>query len=335
MAEEELKPTIIPLSGKLVTARDPMVLNIGDFQDLTNMRYKRRNPISLLGMAKFNETTVVDGTASPGTYMKTRQGFHFRKDTPTDMGSDYEAPEFDPDDPPNVDALWAYFKFDEGSGLTIQDYSPLAEDGALVTTFGDPTTKFWSVSGFGHNDSASPITWVARTATAVRNCTYISFIGFIKPYGSAPWVDDELRGFVQLGEGGVANWMRIMANDDSPNQWCIRTGAMTATAYSSNSPTANTWYCIYAVSDASTAGGTVQLYTRVSGGEFVLQVDTTNTYARTGTQSGVYAFGSNNGSAYATMGDVLYYAYNTSLGCITLAQANIIYDGLKSRYGMT
>jgi hypothetical protein len=77
MAQEVLKPVVIPLNGKLITSQDPLVLDEGDFQDLTNMRYGETTPVSISGMTKYNSVAVVDAT-----YLKVRSGFHFRKDTP-------------------------------------------------------------------------------------------------------------------------------------------------------------------------------------------------------------------------------------------------------------
>ena len=77
MAQEELKPKVIPLNGKLVTSQDPMMLDEGDFRELTNMRYGETTPVSVLGMTKYNSAAVIDAT-----YLKARAGFHYRKDTP-------------------------------------------------------------------------------------------------------------------------------------------------------------------------------------------------------------------------------------------------------------
>src|SRR3989304_8620267 len=91
MVEEILKPAILPLNGKLISSRDSATIQQGDFTQLVNMRYRNVNPRSILGMTKFNgsgETSyVTDGTETPGTYMKTRQGFHFQKNTPHDLGA--------------------------------------------------------------------------------------------------------------------------------------------------------------------------------------------------------------------------------------------------------
>lgn len=336
MAEEELKPTIVPLTGKLITSKDPMTLGTGDFQDLTNMRYKPRNPISVLGMTKYNTATVVDGTVSPGTYMKTRQGFHFRKDTPTDFGATTEEPEEPPWEPPNLDALWAWFKFNEGTGTTIEDYSPLLEDGTVNTAFGDPTTKFWDVAGFGYNSTTeSPLTWVYRVASAERICTYCSMVAFFR-IDTLKAVDYTAKGYCQLGQGGTgANWLRITSGYNTPFYWCLNGGSVDDEVFATSSPIADTWYCCYAVSDGSQVGGDFKLYTRVSGEAFTLVVDSVTTDAMDETQTTVSAFGWNNGSIDMTGGDILYYSHSTSIGCITLAQANDIYDNLKTRYSMT
>jgi hypothetical protein len=80
MAQEVLKPVVIPLNGKLVTSQDPMVLDEGDFQELTNMRYGETTPQSIYGMTRYNSAAIIDTT-----YLKTRSGFHFKKDNPTNV----------------------------------------------------------------------------------------------------------------------------------------------------------------------------------------------------------------------------------------------------------
>jgi len=340
MVEEALKPTVIKVDGKLVTSKDPMVLEQGDFTELTNMRYKVRNPISILGMTKYNTATVVDGTASPGTYMKTRQGFHFRKDTPTDLGGTPGGGDDEPPwEPPNQAALWAYFKFDEATGTDIEDYSPIDENGTVNTTFGDPTTKFWSVTGFGYNSTAAPLTWVYRYATVSRNTTYCSIIGFLK-VGSVPHQDYSKTGYFQLGQGGTAtNWLRIASGLNTPYYWTLSSGSIDDapqdTAFGSSSPTIDTWYCVFATSDSSAVGQPVKLYVRASGGAFVETISEVADSSQTNTQTAVFAFGHNNTPAHMTAGDVLYYAHATSIGVISVDDANDIYDNLKDRYGMT
>jgi len=50
----------VSLDGKLVTAEDPVT--IGDnFQQLTNMRYRRTNPYAIGGMTEINTTAVYGG----------------------------------------------------------------------------------------------------------------------------------------------------------------------------------------------------------------------------------------------------------------------------------
>ena len=87
MVEEVLKPTVIPLNGKLVTSQDPLMLDVGDFQELTNMRYGDINPVSILGMTKYNSAAVVDAA-----YFKIRSGFQYKKDTPYNIAPGSTAP---------------------------------------------------------------------------------------------------------------------------------------------------------------------------------------------------------------------------------------------------
>ncbi len=80
--------------------------------------------------------------------------------------------------PPEWDSLWTWFKFNEGAGLTVIDYSPFFENGILDNGAGDPTSKFWSIAGFGHNDGTAPLTNFLRTAAVPRAGNFMSFIGF-------------------------------------------------------------------------------------------------------------------------------------------------------------
>ena len=161
MVQEALKPTVIPVSGKLITSKDPLTLGQGDFQELTNMRYKRKNPISVMGMTKLNVSTVVDGTTFPGAYMKTRQGFHFKKDTPTDMGANPGGNgEPEPFDPPGNEYLIGWYKFDDGAGATVNNYADDGSSGGgllpdldVVDIAGD----FWTAkTGFGSTATLQP-----------------------------------------------------------------------------------------------------------------------------------------------------------------------------------
>ena len=71
------KTRVIPLKGRLITASDGT--EIGEnFKALTNMRYTPTAIEGINGMTKIN-TSVMDAT-----YLKTRNGFHFRKSQPAE-----------------------------------------------------------------------------------------------------------------------------------------------------------------------------------------------------------------------------------------------------------
>lgn len=74
MADRRFLKKDIPLSGKLVTSRDQVTIDV-DFQTLQNMKYTDTNPQGIPGMTKIN-------TAALTTYLKIRSGFHFKKDQP-------------------------------------------------------------------------------------------------------------------------------------------------------------------------------------------------------------------------------------------------------------
>jgi hypothetical protein len=66
----------VPLTGKLVTAEDP--ITIGDnFQQLTNMRYRRSNPVGISGMSEINTTAVT-------SVEQMTNGYHFIKHQPAE-----------------------------------------------------------------------------------------------------------------------------------------------------------------------------------------------------------------------------------------------------------
>ncbi len=75
MAEKWAKTTV-PLSGKLITAEDPLIVG-KNFQTLTNMRYGDASPKTISGMTKINTTALT-------TYLKVRSAFHFRKNYQSD-----------------------------------------------------------------------------------------------------------------------------------------------------------------------------------------------------------------------------------------------------------
>ena len=66
----------IPLSGKLITSRDPSTI-ASNFKVLQNMKYTDSNPQGIGGMTKINTTAL-------SAYPKIRSGFHFSKDQPTE-----------------------------------------------------------------------------------------------------------------------------------------------------------------------------------------------------------------------------------------------------------
>lgn len=76
--DREYKYAELPLSGRWRPALDGTELEKGDFQTLTNMRYGEKTPRSVTGMTKINSETI------HATNIKTRSGFHFRKDQPAE-----------------------------------------------------------------------------------------------------------------------------------------------------------------------------------------------------------------------------------------------------------
>ena len=77
MAEDRLAKQEIPLSGKLITSRDPSTIGPNNFRQLTNLRYTDTNPQGIGGMSKINTTTI---SGKP----HIRSGFHFTKDQPSE-----------------------------------------------------------------------------------------------------------------------------------------------------------------------------------------------------------------------------------------------------------
>ena len=75
----------ISLAGRLITSTDPLLIGGGqgdapaNFRQLTNMRYEDQNPQGVKGHTKINSTAL---TATG--YVKTRSGFHFKKDFPSE-----------------------------------------------------------------------------------------------------------------------------------------------------------------------------------------------------------------------------------------------------------
>lgn len=77
MADKELTPVPIPLTGRWRTSVDGTQLEEGDFQVLSNMRYTNAGIRSVSGMTKINSTTAL-------TNPKVRAGHHFVKDEPSE-----------------------------------------------------------------------------------------------------------------------------------------------------------------------------------------------------------------------------------------------------------
>ena len=72
MADNPLKIKDIALSGKLITSVTDIAVS-ENFKQLKNMRYTEVNPETIGGMSKINTTALT-------TYLKTRSGFHFKKE---------------------------------------------------------------------------------------------------------------------------------------------------------------------------------------------------------------------------------------------------------------
>ncbi len=70
---EPLRELLIPMSGKLITAEDPLIIG-KNFRTLTNMRYGDASPKTIGGMTRLNALTV--GTP--------RSAFHYRKSSPSE-----------------------------------------------------------------------------------------------------------------------------------------------------------------------------------------------------------------------------------------------------------
>ncbi|NIA30726.1 MAG: hypothetical protein GWP06_12540, partial [Actinobacteria bacterium] len=75
MADKPLLRKEIPLTGKLITNEDPVIIGT-NFRQLTNMRYGRTNPKGIGGHTKINTTAL--------TNPKVRSGIHFRKEQPAE-----------------------------------------------------------------------------------------------------------------------------------------------------------------------------------------------------------------------------------------------------------
>lgn len=74
--DEGNKTLHIPLTGKLITSIDPVLLTTGDFQQLINLRPTDGTPQGVRGMTKIN--------AAATSYLGLRTGYHFKKDQPVE-----------------------------------------------------------------------------------------------------------------------------------------------------------------------------------------------------------------------------------------------------------
>lgn len=238
--------------------------------------------------------------------------------------------------PPHLPCLWAWFKFDEGEGNSIIDYSPFGENGCWLKSYPfieclplPLPSKYWSVPGFGHNEPTDPNNGFKRTALIERAVFYMSFIGFIRPLGfggtanyailgnNAGGSNNIIIGWQNDGNGNVQFW--IMGKDgiqfSGVNAWSL-----------------NEWYCLYAFSSNQDDVNRVRLYVRKNNEPFLLDVDELPLQNNTPAQS-VYNFGVN-GTRHMDGGDSLYWTDSTTCGIISLEEANNVYDHLKNRYEM-
>ena len=62
-----------PLTGRLITSVDPLLLKKGDFQVLQNMRYTDQGITGVSGMTRLNANNAITPSVVVG-------GFHFEKD---------------------------------------------------------------------------------------------------------------------------------------------------------------------------------------------------------------------------------------------------------------
>jgi hypothetical protein len=69
-----LTPFDFPLTGKMITSEDSLLLGEGDFRSLINMRYTGKTVRGIQGMTRIN--------VSPTSYLRIDNGFQFKKDQP-------------------------------------------------------------------------------------------------------------------------------------------------------------------------------------------------------------------------------------------------------------
>lgn len=74
--DKALMPFHVPLDGKIILSSDPLIIG-KNFRSLKNLRYTDSNPQGVGGMTKINTTALT-------TYLKIRNGFHYRKVQPAE-----------------------------------------------------------------------------------------------------------------------------------------------------------------------------------------------------------------------------------------------------------
>ena len=151
--------------------------------------------------------------------------------------------------PPNQAAFWAWFKYNEGLGTAIIDYSPTATNGQLFTNTNDPAIEpnvsyFWGTNpGYGTETAAGTGCRNRRQAPS-RDSSYCSMVAFIKPLGYGKFDSTQA---VQLGHTSALNCLIVgWEGASSPHYWKFQYSAGEKTA--SLAATYGTWYCIYAYS---------------------------------------------------------------------------------------
>lgn len=75
---DPIKNKIIPLTGKLITSDDPIVIG-QNFKSYINLRPTPTHPRAIGGMSKVNSANVMDAT-----YLKTRSAYHLVKEQPAE-----------------------------------------------------------------------------------------------------------------------------------------------------------------------------------------------------------------------------------------------------------
>ncbi len=240
--------------------------------------------------------------------------------------------------PPKLPCLWGWFKFDEGVGNTIIDYSPVLVNGCWFDNAGGiccvppPPVKHWSVAGFGHNDNIDLATsYFRRVDPAGRSSRYMSLIAFVRPLdllggtryailgGETGGTNNIAIGWTNNGAGEVL--FHIMGGDPGGFPF-----------YSVNSYPLNAWYFIYAYSSNEAGTDRVKMYIRPVGGALSLEVDNIPLVGVASTHTAVYDFGTT-GYGYVMDGGDIFYWVGDTVDCIAdLADADEVYNYLVSRY---